>query len=57
MEEAELWPADTATPVVAVKTVYRALLTQGLRNFRLKRRPNINRTTALLGLKYYRDWR
>jgi transposase len=57
MEEAELWPADTATPVVAVKTVYRALLTQGLRNFRSKRRPKINRSTALLRLKYYRDWR
>ena len=41
MKEAELWPADTATPVVSIKTVYRALLTQGLRNFRSKRRPKI----------------
>ena len=57
MEEADLWPSTSAHPPVAKKTVYWALIAQGLKNFGLRPRPNINRSTALKRLSYSRNWR
>jgi len=42
---------------VSFDTLYRALLEQGLKNFRAKRRPKINRATALLRLRFCREYR
>ncbi|KAH6613018.1 hypothetical protein C7974DRAFT_405027 [Boeremia exigua] len=56
LEEAGRWDTNSTHPQVSKKTVYRALYAIDLRNFRLKRRPKINRATALLRLRFARDY-
>jgi hypothetical protein len=56
MLEAGLWPASTLRPTVSKRTVYRALLQQGLRNFRSERRLKITKPVSIIRKKYSEEW-
>jgi hypothetical protein len=57
LSKAGLWPIDQPKPTISTRTIQRVLATDGYRKFRSKRRPKINRSTALLRLKLARDLR
>lgn len=57
LSEAGLWPTNQPSPTISTRTIQRSFTSVGYRKFRAKRRPKINRSTALLRLKLCRGLR
>jgi len=57
LQDSGFWPDSQDHPNVSRATVRRAIVEAGYKKFRAKRRPKINRATALLRLKFNQEFR